>query len=354
VPADPLPRSAFSAILDDPMSTEPTAASPGQHLSHAEQTLIQRAVEAGARRYFEQRRARIPGFVQDNFSFRGALRINRLALGGDLWRAPANLMWAVPYLSLRVAAYGLRRLGAQRVSRSLTRLPPGFRTRVQQEVEWRVHTELLEQPYRQADRASDKDALLEAVLAQEDLSRLLLDYMAAIDSHRGSERFRVALERELKSYGGTRVAVADLACGMISVSAGAAAFKQLTPGALSTGSVLAGAIAQHSAISGFVFGPTLGSVYYSAFPAAASAGLVAASTTGVLAALGVVSAVSGVITDPMQAQLGLHQRRLRKLVDGLERQFHADTAEGLNPKEHFVARVFDLADLLKTAASIAR
>ena len=221
-------------------------------------------------------------------------------------------------------------------------------------MEWRVYTELLEQPYRQGERVSEKDALLEAVLAQKEFSEMLLDFMATIDAHGGSERFRSALERELKSYGGTRGAVGDLACGMISVSAGAAAFKQLTPGALSTGGVLAAAIAKQSAISSFVFGPTLGSVYYSAFPVTASASLVAASTAGVLAALGVVSAVSGVITDPVQAQLGLHQRRLRKLVDSLEQQFDSETGEGLNPKEHFVARVFDLADLLKTAASIAR
>lgn len=328
------------------------ARSVESHLQPAERELIAEAVTSGAKRYFDSRRGRIPDFVQTHFSLKGALRINRRALGGDLLRAPANLMWAAPYLGLRVSSLVLRKAGVKRLGERLGRVPPGFQTRVQREVQWLVQTELLELPWEQDGRRAEADALLAAILAEPALSALLVNYLERIHEEALRPGFEQALRRDLGAYGGARLAAADLACGVISLSAGAAAFKQLTPGALSTGSALAAAIAQHSAISGFVFGPTLGSVYYGVFPAAASAGLIAASTGGVLAALGVVSAFSGVITDPVQARLGLHQRRLGKLIDALEAGFASPDAEGFRPRDHYAARIFDFFDLLKSAATL--
>jgi hypothetical protein len=131
-------------------------------------------------------------------------------------------------------------------------------------------------------------------------------------------------------------------------------FKQLTPGAMSTGSALAAAIAQQSAISHFMFGSSLGSIYYSVFPAAASFGLLAATTGGVLAALGVLSAFSGIITDPLQKQFGVHERRLYKLIDALEAQFIEGSNKRFYPKDHYIARILDLFDVLKTASMSVR
>ncbi|WP_455212417.1 DUF6635 family protein [Kaarinaea lacus] len=324
------------------------------NISESYKEIISRAVIQGARDYFAARRQRVAPFVEKHYSLKGALLINRKAIGKDLLRAPANLLWAMPYLGIQASSFVLRKARLQSLSDWLTKTPPGFRTRVQQEIEWLVRTELFELPFEQGDRHFDHDALLSAILAQPELSELLVGYLEKINYLRDKPDFLNQLTQHLSAYTNTRSAAADLASGVLSLSAGAVAFKQLTPGAISTGSALAAAIAQQSAISHFVFGSTLGSIYYSVFPAAASIGLLAATTGGVLAALGVLSAFSGIVTDPLQKQFGMHERRLYKLIDALEAQFLEDSSKRFYPKDHYVARVFDLFDMLKTASMSLR
>lgn len=321
-------------------------------LSDAERRLISAAVDAGVQRYLASCRERVPAFVARHFSFKGALRINRKALGLDLVRAPANLLWAAPYLGVRVSGLVLRKAGVSSLGARLERLPSGFSTQVQREVEWLVHTELLGLPRVQGDRAHEEDALLGAILADEALAELLTGYLERIGELAQRPQFERHLQAQLAGYGGTRTAAADLACGVLSLSAGAALFKQLTPGALSTGGALAAAIAQQTAISKFMFGSTLGAMYYGVFPVSASIGLIALSSGGVLAAMGVVSAFSGVLTDPVQARLGIHQRRLHRLIDAMEAALGGEGEAEFRPKDHYVARLFDLFDLLKTSASM--
>ena len=74
--------------------------------------------------------------------------------------------------------------------------------------------------------------------------------------------------------------------------------EQGHPGALSAGTAAATAIAQHLAITNCWLGATVGAWYYAVFPVAASAGLVAATTGAMLAAVGVVTALAWIVLDP--------------------------------------------------------
>jgi hypothetical protein len=311
-------------------------------------------VDAGARDYFATRHANVAPFVAKHFSLKGALRLNRLGIGGDLWRAPVNLMWATPFLLARCSAPLLRRIGLPGWGRRLAGLPGGCRTRVQNEVEWLLYTELLEIPFAQSGRRFEQDGLLANMLARPELSGRLIELLGQIEQHSRRHGFNEALLTELEKLGDTRIAAADLACGVLSLSAGVGLFSKLTPGALSTGSALAAAIAQQSAIANFAFGSTLGSLYYGMVPVTASAGLVLASTGGVLVALGMASALSGMVTDPIQARTGLHARRLHRFIDALEEHFAQGDSRGFRPKDRYLARVFDLFDLLKTAAGVIK
>jgi hypothetical protein len=127
-------------------------------------------------------------------------------------------------------------------------------------------------------------------------------------------------------------------------------FHQMTPGAITAGGALASALAQQVAVSNFVLGSSLGSIYYSAFPATASMGLVIASTGSILAALAILTSFSGIITDPIQYKLGLHQKRLNKLIHCLEKELRGLGDSKFKIKDQYVARIFDLLDLLKKAA----
>ena len=61
--------------------------------------------------------------------------------------------------------------------------------------------------------------------------------------------FRQRLQEKINTYMQSRTAAAELANNVVLASAGATLFKQLTPGALSLGPVLAGAVAQQAAIA---------------------------------------------------------------------------------------------------------
>ena len=60
------------------------------------QPTLQHAVDNGIEAYITSRRARIPGFIDRHFSFRGALALHRKTFGRDLYKHPVNLVWGVP------------------------------------------------------------------------------------------------------------------------------------------------------------------------------------------------------------------------------------------------------------------
>ncbi len=67
----------------------------------------------------------------------------------------------------------------------------------------------------------------------------------------------------------------------------------------------------------------------------------------VMATLAAFAALSGVIFDPVQAAIGLHRRRLHKLLDHLQRDLTLSTQSSFRPKDQFVARVLDAFDMVR-------
>ena len=314
---------------------------------------VETAVSKAIQEYIDSRKDKIPGFVKKHFSFPGALALNRKAIGSDLYKAPLNVIWLPPYTVLKASSALLKKVGFQRISSRIENMPMGFTTDVQKEVTWLIFTELLEIPYVHGKRKSNKDTLLQIILDQPKISSFLATALSRIYSKSRDPEFRFALEKNLLEYSKSRTAAADLAGSLISLSAGATMFHKMTPGALSAGGALAAAIAQQTAISNFVFGPTLGSLYYGVFPASTSVALVTVSTGTILAALAIMSSFSGIITDPIQYRLGIHGRRLDRLIDSIEKELKGVDNVGFKIRDHYVVRVFDLFDLIMKASRTA-
>ncbi len=310
--------------------------------------VVQAAVTEATLQYLSGCRSRIEPFSRKHFSFRGAARLNRRALGLDMLKTPLNVAWAVPYLASRGGSALSRKLGMQRVATCLDATPPGFRTAVERELEWLIYSELLELPYEQGERRCERDALFEQILAHPRINAHFLALLVTLDELADQPTFRAKLENHLRAYTASRTAAAELSGALLNLAAGAAIFHKLTPGALAMGSTTAAAIAQQTAVANFALGPTLGSLYYGFFPAAASTSLLVTTTGGLILALAVLTAGAGVITDPVQQALGLHERKLQRLVDALEAEITGKD-KGLKIRDAYVARVFDLWDMLQTA-----
>ncbi len=302
--------------------------------------IVARAID----RYIRARHARVAAFVDANYSLPGALRLHRLALGPDLLRAPANVALLPAYLGMQLGAALLQRLGARRAARRLGGLKPFFETDVARELTFRIHRDLLELPYDDDGRRSGRDALAEAILEDPRLAEPL----AALQP--GGSQAQARVRAMLQTYAGARHAAADLLNNALLATTGAALFQKLTPGTFSLGPVLAGALAHQAAIASFPLGAGLGSLWYAWFPAQPSAGLLLGTTGGLMLLTALSAGLAGVVADPLLRALGLHGRRLHRLIEALGRELGGENEVAFRVRDHYVARIFDVVDLGRAAA----
>ncbi|MBE3638970.1 DUF6635 family protein [Mangrovicoccus algicola] len=241
--------------------------------------------------------AQIRAFIRRNFGLRGTLSLHRHALGWDLLRAPANVLLAGLAFVVRVTIWLLHRLGARRAGEGLGRIRLAFPTAVAREIDRRLRDELL------------------APLG-------LLPEEAA-----------------LRSYAEIRAATGEMTATAGTLGTGAA-FKTLTPGVISLAPLIAGIIAQSAAIAAFPLGGMLGAWWYGVFPPRPDAQLIAICVVALMSCFALVSTFAGLVADPLQALLGIHRWRLRRLVRAL-------SAPGgrMPAPEHGMARAGDLADM---------
>ena len=315
--------------------------------------LVRAVVRDGIARYATERHARVDGFADRHFSLRGAVRLHRAALGWDIARAPLNLLMAGPQVGLHLAAIGVRRLGASALSDRLLRRHLVQQTAVSREIAWRIHTELLELPMRDGKRMATRDALAETIVSDPRLIATLRPMLAAIGLAGRDPALRARIDAAVAGYATTRAAAADITTSLLSLGTGAATLSKLTPGAMTLGPALAGMLAQQAAVASFPLGTGLGSLWYAAFPVAPSAALLAGLTGGLITGAAVVAAFAGIIADPLQRRFGLHQRRLHRLIDALERQLLDPQAPGFAAHDHYVARLLDMVDLVGAAYRLA-
>jgi hypothetical protein len=318
------------------------------------QELARSAVQAAIHRYCAERRARIPAFVDRHFSLRGAAALHRAALGWDVLRTPFNLTMAAPAAALHLTAVGARRLGSERLARSLARRRLLLPTAVARRMEWLIFTEFLELPCRIGDCVATRDALAETIMAQPAVQEALHEKLVVIERRADDPAFRGQIERMLAEYAVTRGAAAEIATALTSLGTGALTIGKLTPGFVSFGPALASLAAHQAAISSFPLGAGLGSLWYGLFPVAPTPLLALGFSGGLLAVGAVLSAFAGVIADPVQRRMGLHQRRLRRMIDAMERQMLDPAAPGYAVFNRYVARAIDVLDVVTALYRMAR
>jgi hypothetical protein len=263
-------------------------------------------------------RLRIPRFVADNYSWPGAWRLNRQAWGWDIAIAPFNFILGFPNFLVRVLAILLELLRLRRAAHWLGHLHLGLPTRVQRNLTARVERDLLGLPEKQNQTDNPILNLIESVAV-----------------------------KPAQIYVQTRNVAADITAGTLAAIMGVIFFKQFTPGSFSAGSVIAQQIAREQAIGDFLFGETLGGVYYEVFPVNPSLTVITISLLGVMATIAVVAAFSGIVHDPIQSATGIHQRRLNQLLDVIEASAIQTLGKEFRPKDTFFGRIYDLVDWIK-------
>jgi hypothetical protein len=312
-------------------------------------SIVDRAVD----RYIATRHAKVEAFVARTYGIRGALRLHRHAIGRDLLRAPANVALVLPHLVTRLGGAGLASFGATQSGRRLKELKLFLDTDVARELTFRLHDELLELPFRDGVRAADKDALAEEILADPQLATVI-EGLGTLLQRASDPAVRRRLQTILDTYTGARSAAADLLNNALMAGTGMAVLHQLTPGTLTLGPALATLVAQQAAVASFPLGATLGGLWYGAFGIAPSVGLVVGMTGGLFLATAALAPFAGVVTDPVLRWTGVHRRRLHRMIDILGSQLKGDSATSFEVRDHYVARIFDLIDLLRSVSQTGR
>jgi hypothetical protein len=282
--------------------------------------LARRIVEDSIRTYFRRRRSRVPQFVDETYSVRGALKLHQHAFGHDLWRAPLNALLAGPQIGLNATAFVLARMGHVSQARTLRSRELFFRTTVAQQLERRIVVDLLELPYSGVGEPSFHDALAIEILGDARLKGAL-EVLEGPWGEGERLRFEKLMAENLSIYLTGRASVGEVVSAAVTLGAGGFLLHQFTPGILTLGPAIADAVS------------------------AKIAGTAAALATGgaVIAATAAATAFAGVVTDPVQRMLGLHHLRLVKLLDALEEGFLGGNAR-LAIGERYAARLVDLLD----------
>jgi hypothetical protein len=293
--------------------------------------------------------ARIDGFVARQFTWPGSLRLHRAALGWDIARAPANLLLSPVLVLSRLLAWLLGRVGLRRASSWLRGRRILMRTAVAARVEAAVLVDLLDVPLP-AGIPLDRTETARAILAAPSFRPAVERWGSVAGAQAMADRVAGALA----DYSGTRSAMAEIITALVTLMVGALVFHALTPGMISMAPGVTGALAQAAAIADFPLGDRLGGVWYGVFPVGPSPGLVAATLAGLLLAGSTVTAFAGAVADPLQVWLGLHHRRLVRLLRVIEAERSGTPGAGFPAREHLVMRVFDLWDAALAALRVFR
>lgn len=301
----------------------------------------QPSLETAIDRYCDDCQSRIDSFVSRHLQGAGSRRLNRQAFGWDLLRVPLNIAWAPFWLLLQLLGQLLRLCGWPRACDFIGRLPVGFSTRLQRHLTGLIEKELLDISPKEPDpllRYMADVAGIDEVVWQQALEGNVLQSQ--------SQQLKARLF-------GARTAIAELSSSLGMAAFGAVAFKQFTPGALGGGAALASWWAWENAVRDFWLGERLGRVWYGWFPPEVDWGARIIATLLLIVILALAASMSGFVTDPLQAKLGLHQRRLNKLVDKLREELKQQLVGNVSSREQYLARLADVADWVTIAASKA-
>ncbi len=298
----------------------------------------------------EDLRENVDTFVQRHFTWPGTLNLHGAALGLDILRAPVNVVLSPILVLARLAAWICRKLRMARVSDWLLARRLLLRTAVSAQVEAAILRELLDVPLPADSGIPDRASMSRAILAAPRFREIIRSRGTVTEANTTADRIAGAVG----DYAATRSSIAEFTTGLVTLAIGAIVFQALTPGVTSMAPGVAEAVSQGTAVANFPFGAPLGGVWYRVFPDGPSPGLIAATVVGLMLLGSVIAAFAGIFADPLQAKLGVHQRRLMRLFGTLDAELAGTRNKPFQAQEHLLPRTFDLWDAALSVLRVFR
>jgi hypothetical protein len=193
-----------------------------------------------------------------------------------------------------------------------------IQTSISREIQWKIQTKLLELPCTSNERQSNNEALLQEIFKDSKIHNQLISTIKVLAPHANNKEVIARIEDVLDEYTGSRVAASDITVSLITAATGLIALNKITPGLASLSNSVATGLTNSTAIHSFWGGSWAGGVYYSIVPASVPGLFTAGIFTSILVPASFIATFSGILTDPIQNILGLHNKRLNKLIETTE------------------------------------
>jgi len=305
-------------------------------------------------RYMTQRRSMVDAFVNEHYDLKGSTKLHRHSLGWDIAKTPVNAIASVLTVVKQTSALGLDKLGAKELSLLIADKNLFLSTKISKEIQWNVQTGLLELPCKNDGKMSQNDALLDEIFNDHRIQNQLTSALKILAPYANNEEVKRKLAELLTEYTGSRAAASDITVSLMTAATGLVTLHKLTPGIASLSNSVASGIVHSSAVHSFWAGSWAGGYYYSLFNVATPGMLTAGVFTSMLIPASFVATFAGIITDPLQRKLGLHTKKLNKVLDSTEVLLLGEDNAKLVLKDHYIARIFDLMDWTQIILRAAR
>ncbi len=266
-------------------------------------------LETATRRYVEERRKRVDGFVARHFSVRASWQRLRETFLKDVGRHLFNFVFAIPALTARKVGTWLEKLGWDALAARLLDLPLSLKPTSEKQVETLVTSELLGE--------SDKQHAYQNAVYLDPELRALAPLSPALRKIVSTDHFFERLHRPMKELTGARWTIFQALSSAMLLLGARVLFGETGFDVYAIGNKVAATQLRKEKSSSFFLGERAGSVFYDIFPPDPSAFQVFTAITVLIVGCAVASALLSVILEPLQLAAGVQRRQLHKLLDQL-------------------------------------
>ncbi|MBC7537283.1 MAG: hypothetical protein H7281_00560 [Bacteriovorax sp.] len=257
-------------------------------------------------RYILELKKNIPIYLKDHLVLSHCLRLQTKHIAKDFFRNPINVLWAIPYFSIRKILEFAEKMGSAWAKIAILKIPKILRTDYQKEIEQSILNEVF---------GFSKNNLAPSHFEQMLRAHSKLQKISPIEL----KNIILIVERDIKSEVTLQFTkqqeITSLAASAAVIFIAHKRFGSNSLDIFGIGKEIATIYAKNEAVSHFVFGRTLGRAYYKYAPPTPTSKQVLIATVASIIIFSLLASVIGVLSYPVQNKLGLCRKQLQSLLD---------------------------------------
>jgi hypothetical protein len=254
--------------------------------------------------YINERNKIIPIYLKDHLVLSHCMKVQKKHIAKDFFRNPINVLWAIPYFSIRKFLEIAEKMGSDWAKTGLLKIPKALRTDYQKEIEQSILKEVFgvsntnPSPFELELARHPKLQNITPELFKKIVSLVENDIKAEVT-------LQCTKQQELTGLAASAafIFLADKKFGSNSLDL------------FGIGKEIAAIWAKNKAVSNFVFGKNLGKAFYNFAPPVPTSNQIMIATVASILIFSLLSSGIGVLSYPIQNKFGLCRKQLQSLIE---------------------------------------